>query len=172
MRAGLAVALVFPLLLPLAALARKPAAVRLSTGSISGVVKGVPRRGRVQSEAGVWVIAETDDLPTAYAKIVVTDEHGRFLVPDLPKATYWVWARGYGLLDSQKIRATPGRVLEIRAPVAPNDVCPAAPVTVPQLAVPVAAHVTAALSVTPVGSASLTAMSVASDGPAFVTVTA
>lgn len=121
MRAGLAVALVFPLLLPLAVLARKPAAVRVATGSISGVVKGVPRRGHVQPQAGVWVIAETEDLATRYAKIVVTDDQGRFLVPDLPKATYWVWARGYGLLDSARARATPGHVLEIRAPIAPNE---------------------------------------------------
>ena len=39
-------------------------------------------------EAGVWVIAETTDLPTKYVKIVVTDDRGRYLVPDLPKANY------------------------------------------------------------------------------------
>src|SRR5262249_55457282 len=53
-------------------------------------------------EAGVWVIAQTTDLPTPFAKIVVTDDRGRYLVPDLPKATYNVWVRGYGLVDSPK----------------------------------------------------------------------
>ena len=51
-------------------------------------------------EAGVWVIAETSDLPTKFRKIVVTDDAGRFVVPDLPKANYKVWVRGYGLVDS------------------------------------------------------------------------
>src|ERR1700742_3095847 len=51
-------------------------------------------------EAGVWVIAETADLGNRFVKIVVTDERGRFVVPDLPKAKYKVWSRGYGLLDS------------------------------------------------------------------------
>src|SRR6185436_17857907 len=53
-------------------------------------------------EAGVWVIAETAGLPTRYAKIVVTDDHGRYVIPSLPKATYSVWVRGYGLVDSPK----------------------------------------------------------------------
>ena len=51
-------------------------------------------------EAGVWVIAETADLPTKMVKIVVTDDQGRYVMPDLPKANYTVWARGYGLVDS------------------------------------------------------------------------
>src|SRR5277367_5921712 len=50
-------------------------------------------------EAGVWVIAETTDLPTKFAKIVVTDEQGRYLLPDLPQANYQVFVRGYGLVD-------------------------------------------------------------------------
>ena len=98
----------------------KPKA-RLATSNISGIVRGVARRGPAKPQAGVWVIAETEDLPTKYTKIVVTDEQGRFLIPDLPKASYLVWARGYGLLDSRKVKATPGRALEIRAPVAPNE---------------------------------------------------
>jgi hypothetical protein len=48
----------------------------------------------------VWVIAETSDLPTKFVRIVVTDDRGRYLVPDLPKASYSVWVRGYGLVDS------------------------------------------------------------------------
>jgi hypothetical protein len=69
-------------------------------------------------EAGVWVIAETTDLPTKYVKIVVTDDQGRYVIPDLPKANYSVWVRGYGLIDSQKVRAEPGRILDLRAVVA------------------------------------------------------
>src|SRR5690348_18238507 len=59
-------------------------------------IKGVVTNGRT-AEAGVWVIAETEDLPTKFAKIVVTDDRGRFAIPDLPKASYLVWVRGYGL---------------------------------------------------------------------------
>ena len=61
-------------------------------------------------EAGVWVIAETADLPTAFVRIVVTDDRGRYLIPDLPGASYDVWVRGYGLVDSEKLQASPGRV--------------------------------------------------------------
>ena len=71
-------------------------------------------------EAGVWVIAETTDLPTTLTRIVVTDDRGRYLVPDLPKATYDVWVRGYGLVDSPKVRSVPGRVLDLTAVVAPD----------------------------------------------------
>src|SRR5271168_4251068 len=45
-------------------------------------------------EAGVWVIAETTDLPTKFRKIVITDDAGRYLLPALPKANYKVWVRG------------------------------------------------------------------------------
>ncbi|HEX8167612.1 MAG TPA: carboxypeptidase-like regulatory domain-containing protein [Beijerinckiaceae bacterium] len=72
-------------------------------------------------EAGVWVIAETTDLPTKLAKIVVTDDEGRYLVPDLPQATYSVFVRGYGLVDSAKVRTEPGKVLNLEAVVAPNE---------------------------------------------------
>src|SRR5579863_9100758 len=91
------------------------AGVTPGPADISGVVTG--RNG---PEAGVWVIAETTDLPTRFTKIVVTDEKGRYLVPDLPKANYTVWVRGYGLVDSPKIRTRPGRVLNLKAVVAPN----------------------------------------------------
>src|SRR5690242_12347372 len=47
---------------------------------ITGIVRG--ERG---PEAGVWVIAETNELATRLVKIVVTDEAGRFLLPDLPR---------------------------------------------------------------------------------------
>ena len=71
-------------------------------------------------EAGVWVIAETADLPTKFAKMVVTDERGRYVIPQLPKANYNVWVRGYGLVDSQKVKATPGQHLNLTAMPAPT----------------------------------------------------
>ncbi|PWU24747.1 MAG: hypothetical protein C5B48_04785, partial [Candidatus Rokuibacteriota bacterium] len=71
-------------------------------------------------EAGVWVIAETDDLPTRFARIVVTDDRGRYVVPDLPKARYRVWVRGYGLVDSPKVESEPGKQLHLHATPAPN----------------------------------------------------
>jgi hypothetical protein len=69
-------------------------------------------------EAGVWVIAETADLATRFAKIVVTDDAGRYLIPDLPQASYRVWVRGYGLVDSAKVEARPGARLDLTAEVA------------------------------------------------------
>ncbi len=72
-------------------------------------------------EAGVWVIAETTGLPTKYAKMVVTDDRGRYVLPALPKATYDVWVRGYGLVDSPKVRAEPGKQLNLTAVIAPDE---------------------------------------------------
>lgn len=71
-------------------------------------------------EAGVWVIAETTDLPTRYIKEVVTDDNGRYLIPELPKARYTVWARGYGLVDSPKVQAEPGKLVNLKPIVAPD----------------------------------------------------
>ena len=90
-------------------------AVDIDDDDIGGVVSG-PNG----PEAGVWVIAETTDLPTNYIKSVVTDDQGRYLIPDLPEATYDVWARGYGLVDSEKARATPGSSQDLTAVVAPD----------------------------------------------------
>jgi hypothetical protein len=89
--------------------------VQVEAGDIGGVVTGPDG-----PEAGVWVIAETNDLPTRFAKIVVTDEEGRYLIPDLPGANYAVWVRGYGLVDSPKKPATPGQSLDLSAVVAPS----------------------------------------------------
>jgi hypothetical protein len=87
----------------------------LAADSIGGTVSSA--RG---AEAGVWVIAETQDFPTRFAKIVVTNEAGRFLLPQLPKAKYSVWTRGYGLADSPKVPATPGQALNLTALIAPD----------------------------------------------------
>src|SRR5262245_16889431 len=76
--------------------------------------------GPAGPEAGVWVIAETNDLPTPFARIVVTDDQGRYLVPDLPDASYDVWVRGYGLVDSPKEAVSPGSSLDLTAVVAPD----------------------------------------------------
>ena len=86
-----------------------------AAGGISGTVTSSSG-----PEAGVWVIAETTDLPTKYAKVVVTDDSGRYLIPELPKANYSVWARGYGLVDSPKVQAAPGAKLDLKAVIAPD----------------------------------------------------
>ena len=91
------------------------AAIAMDADDISGVVTGA--RG---PEAGVWVIAETTGLPTRLIKTVVTNDQGRYLLPDLPAATYDVWVRGYGLVDSAKVKATPGKALNLTAVTAPN----------------------------------------------------
>ena len=83
-------------------------AVAIDADDIGGVVTGL--KG---PEAGVWVIAETTDLPTRFVRIVVSDDRGRYLLPDLPKASYSVWVRGYGLIDSPKTKATPGKNLKM-----------------------------------------------------------
>ena len=77
-------------------------------GDLAGVVEGP-----AGAEAGVWVIAETDDLDTRFRMIVVTDDDGRFLVPGLPAGTYRVWVRGYGLVDSDPVSAEPGQTLSL-----------------------------------------------------------
>jgi len=71
-------------------------------------------------EAGVWVIAETSELPTRFAKIVITDDQGRYVLPGLPKATYNLWVRGYRLVDSPKVKAQPGKAINLRATAASN----------------------------------------------------
>ena len=89
--------------------------VRVGSADIGGVVTS-PKG----PEAGVWVIAETTDLPTKLVKIVVTDDQGRYLVPELPKANYNVWVRGYGLVDSPKVTCAPGKTLNLKAVLAPD----------------------------------------------------
>jgi hypothetical protein len=91
-------------------------AVAIDADDIGGVVTG-PNG----PEAGVWVIAETMDLPSRMSKSVVTDDLGRYVIPDLPKANYSIWVRGYGLVDSPKVRSAPGKIVNLTAVPAPND---------------------------------------------------
>jgi hypothetical protein len=88
-------------------------AVMIDSDDIGGVVTSANG-----PEAGVWVIAETEDLGTRFARIVVTDDQGRYLVPDLPAADYEIWVRGYGLADSDRVSANPGQTLDLTAVVA------------------------------------------------------
>jgi hypothetical protein len=69
--------------------AQQAARVAIDNDDIGGVV-----RRPNGPEAGVWVIAETTELPTKYTKMVVTDDQGRYVIPDLPGASYSVWVRG------------------------------------------------------------------------------
>ncbi len=103
---------------PITSASAQPAAgaqLRVQASDIGGVVTGA--KG---PEAGVWVVAETKDLPTKYVKIVVTDDQGRYLIPDLPKGTYDIWVRGYGLVDSPKMKAQPGKTFDLKAVAAPT----------------------------------------------------
>ena len=104
--AALVITLTTALWLGLAANAQAP----LDADDIGGVV-----RSANGPEAGVWVIAETDDFDTRFRKIVVTDDAGRYVLPDLPDASYEVWVRGYGLADSEPIPGRPGDSLDLDA---------------------------------------------------------
>ena len=90
-------------------------AIHIGEHDLGGAVTG--KNG---PEAGVWVIAETNGLPTPFAKIVVTDDQGRYVIPDLPQANYDVWVRGYGLVDSPRVVTTPGKMVNLTAVPAPN----------------------------------------------------
>lgn len=98
----------------IAVMLSSPRAIANDEAYIAGTVTGPNGQ-----EAGVWVIAETNELPTPMIKIVVTDDTGRFVLPQLPEATYRVWVRGYGLVDSAAIKARPGdHELALRASAA------------------------------------------------------
>ncbi len=100
---------------PVRAQQRTEGEVAIGGSDLGGVVTS--KNG---PEAGVWVIAETMDLPTKFAKMVVTDNRGRYVIPELPKANYNVWVRGYGLVDSAKVKATLGQHLDLTSTVAPS----------------------------------------------------
>ena len=104
------------LIAPATLQAQSKAAVTIDNDDIGGVVSG-PKG----PEAGVWVIAETHDLPVRFIRIVVTDDQGRYVIPDLPKATYDIWVRGYGLVDTPKVKSAPGKLLDLKAVPAPNE---------------------------------------------------
>ena len=110
-----AVALAFAATAATLVLPRQGQNVAIDADDIGGVVTGASG-----PEAGVWVIAETSDLPTRFGRIVITDDRGRYLLPDLPAANYQVWVRGYGLVDSPKSQSRPGRNLNLKAVPAPN----------------------------------------------------
>jgi hypothetical protein len=109
--------------------------VRIDNDDIGGVVTSA-----TGPEAGVWVIAETTELPTRFAKMVVTDDQGRYVLPDLPKASYNIWVRGYGLVDSPKIKAAPGNIVNLSAVVAPNEAAAAQYDAGEEIVFPVAHH--------------------------------
>jgi hypothetical protein len=100
---------------PLGAQPGGGAQITIDPDDIGGVVRGVSG-----PEAGVWVIAETTELPTKFARIVVTDDEGRYVIPDLPRAKYKIWVRGYGLVDSAKVESEPGAHLDLVAVPAPS----------------------------------------------------
>jgi hypothetical protein len=112
---GVAAAVLVASVVGLQARQQNGGAVAIDNDDIGGVVTGA--KG---PEAGVWVIAETTDLPTRLIRSVVTDDRGRYVVPDLPKANYDVWVRGYGLVDSAKVRTAPGRQLNLTLAAAPD----------------------------------------------------
>jgi hypothetical protein len=101
---------------PVELASQQNASVRIDNDDIGGVVTSA--KG---PEAGVWVIAETVDLPTRFSRSVVTDDQGRYVIPDLPKGSYAVWVRGYGLVDSSRVKAAPGKILNLKAVLAPNE---------------------------------------------------
>ena len=107
--AALVIAATTALWLGVAATAQAP----LDADDIGGLV-----RSPSGPEAGVWVIAETDDFDTRFRKIVVTDDDGRYVLPDLPDAAYEVWVRGYGLRDSEPVSGRPGATIDLDAVLA------------------------------------------------------
>ena len=94
------------------------AAVAIDKDDIGGVVTGPSG-----PEAGVWVIAETTELPTKYAKIVVTDDQGRYVIPDLPNANYQVWVRGYGLVELAEGARQAGPATQSHGGAGPQRAC-------------------------------------------------
>ncbi|CAJ0873547.1 hypothetical protein AMST5_02519 [freshwater sediment metagenome] len=115
MKAPTTLSLALMLSAALAFAARGETVPAFDPDDIGGVVKS--SQG---PEAGVWVIAETTAFETRFARIAVTDEAGRYVIPDLPKAPYRLWVRGYGLVDSKKVAAEPGQRVDLEAVVAPG----------------------------------------------------
>ena len=89
--------------------------IELDDDDVGGIVSSADG-----PEAGVWVVAETTDFATRFIRIVATDDQGRYVLPDLPDATYELFVRGYGLVDSTRVLATPGQHVDLAAVVAPD----------------------------------------------------
>jgi len=79
-------------------------AVVIDADDIGGTVTS-----RFGPEAGVWVIAETRDLGTRFAKSVVTDERGRYVIPDLPRRSTRSGCAATGLSTPRKSLPSPER---------------------------------------------------------------
>ena len=129
MKLAIVLAVAFFGLLGIAAIseteARARAGAAAAQANANGLAVGAENIGGVVTsskgpEAGVWVIAETTDFPVKFRKIVVTDEQGRYLLPELRNANYKVWVRGYGLVDSEPVNAKPGKALALTAVIAPD----------------------------------------------------
>ena len=90
-----------------AAFAVAASRVEVTAAENTSFISGVVTSGK-GPEAGVWVIAETGDFPAKLRKIVVTDDQGRFVLPELPPAQFDLWVRGYGLTDSKPVASRRG----------------------------------------------------------------
>src|SRR5262249_46592135 len=101
------------------ALSGGPGAQQRSGPSMGGFIQGVVKSAK-GPEAAVWVIGETMEMRNKFAKIVVTDDEGRYVLPDLPNVNYRVWVRGYGLIDSKPVTGRPGQQLNPTAMLAPD----------------------------------------------------
>src|SRR5712671_3683040 len=91
--------------------------LQVDKSSVGGTVVNA---SGAKPEAGVWVIAETKSLAVPFRKIVVTDDQGRFLVPDLPDGAYELWVRGYGLKDSEPVKSARGETVKLQVADAAN----------------------------------------------------
>ena len=96
-------------------------AAAVSDGYICGVVESSDGL-----EAGVWVMAGREALGANFATIVVSDDNGGFVLPELPDVSYDVWVRGYGLVDSEKVKLSPSdEEVQLTGVVAPNEIAAA-----------------------------------------------
>ena len=93
-------------------------------------IDGDDIRGAVISpkgpEAGVWVIAETADLPTKFAKMVVTDDRGRYVVPTFQAATYTCGCAATVWWIPPKVKTSRGKHLNLTSVPAPTPAAAAA----------------------------------------------
>ena len=89
--------------------------IAIDADDLAGIVSG-PKG----PEAGAWVIAETTDLPTRSHGSSSRTIAAGICCPTCPRRTLQVWVRGYGLVDSPKVQATPGKLVNLTAVVAPD----------------------------------------------------